>query len=178
MSSWSLRVSNHLYYVFLFTFAIEAPEVNKSSAQGLDLMTFWPWFQKSTKLISEVLVWWLSDLGSRSPQNHSQKSRFDDCLALACELLRQSSCFVAKNILRSNVGNLIFLANSLFVLLAKTTFVLCVSFIGLRNCFCWFLEPKQGKSFDQDFWVWFCRLLEQRPESHWMETSGIDFVDF
>ena len=33
-----------------------APEVNKSSARSLDLMTFWPWLQKSTKLIPEVPI--------------------------------------------------------------------------------------------------------------------------
>ena len=30
----------------------------------------------------------------------------------------------------------------------------------------------------QAFWCWFYRLPEPRPESHQIETSGIDFVDF
>ena len=46
--------------------AIVAPEVNKSSAEGLDSMTFWPC--------------------SRSQQNQSQKFRFDDFLALGPEI--------------------------------------------------------------------------------------------
>ena len=34
------------------------------------------------------------------------------------------------------------------------------------------------KSLNQDFWDWLCCLLEARPESQQIETSGIDFVDF
>ena len=37
---------------------------------------------------------------------------------------------------------------------------------------------KARKSLNRDFWEWFCRLLEPKPESHQIETSGIDFVDF
>jgi hypothetical protein len=40
-------------------------------------------------------------------------------------------------------------------------------FIFLTSC----------KASKQDFWDWFCRLLEPRPQSHQIETYGIDFVN-
>ena len=51
-----------------------APEVGKINPRRLDFVTFWPWLQKSLKSISEVQIWWLSGLGSRSQQNQSLKS--------------------------------------------------------------------------------------------------------
>ena len=33
-------------------------------------------------------------------------------------------------------------------------------------------------STNRDFWDRCCCLLEPRPESHYIETSGVNFVDF
>ena len=56
------------------------------SPRSLDLVTLWPWPQKSTKSIPEVSIQWLSGLGSGSRQNYTQKPRFDSFLALAPEI--------------------------------------------------------------------------------------------
>ena len=45
-------------------------------------------------------------------------------------------------------------------------------FIFSRSC------ARASKALNQDFWDWFYRLLEPRPQSHQIETSGKDFVDF
>ena len=37
---------------------------------------------------------------------------------------------------------------------------------------------KSSKSSNRNFWESFCRLLEPRPESHGINASGVDFVDF
>ena len=63
-----------------------APEVDKINPRSLDQMTLLPWLQRSTKSIPEVSIWRLSSLGSRSRQNLTQKSRFDDFLVLAPEV--------------------------------------------------------------------------------------------
>ena len=57
-----------------------------SWSRKLDLMTFQPWLQKSTKRIPGDSIWCLSGLGSRSQENHSQEPCFDDFPALAQEV--------------------------------------------------------------------------------------------
>ena len=37
---------------------------------------------------------------------------------------------------------------------------------------------KSSKSSNRNLWESFCRLLEPRPESHGINASGADFVDF
>ena len=46
-------------------------EIDKTSPRRLDLMTFWPWLQKSRKPVPGGLIEWLSSCGSRSRQNDS-----------------------------------------------------------------------------------------------------------
>ena len=67
-----------------------APGVGKINPRSLDLMSLWPWLQKSAKAVSEVPIWWdcgfvfqksaksipgvtiswLSDLTPKSRRNH------------------------------------------------------------------------------------------------------------
>ena len=51
-------------------FPAMAPEVDRTSPRRLDLMTFRPWLQKSTKPVPGGLIWWFSSLGSRNQQNN------------------------------------------------------------------------------------------------------------
>ena len=60
-----------------------APDVDETDPRMLDLMTFWPWFQVSTKPIPGCSIWWFSGHGSRCWRNRSQDTRFDDFLAMA-----------------------------------------------------------------------------------------------
>ena len=63
-----------------------APEVDKIDPRDVNLMTFWPWLQKSRKSIPEVLIEWFSGLGSSNRQNRYQKCWFNDFLALIQEV--------------------------------------------------------------------------------------------
>ena len=59
----------------------------QTNPRSLDLMVFWPWFWKATKSFPEVLTEGLSGLASRSRQNRSQKTRYDDSLAWLTQIL-------------------------------------------------------------------------------------------
>ena len=63
-----------------------APEVNKINLRSLGLTAFWPWLWKSTKSVPEVVIQWFRDLGPRSQQNQTQKSRINAFLGLAPEV--------------------------------------------------------------------------------------------
>ena len=71
-------------------FSALAQEVDKTNPKRLDLMTFRPWLQKSTKPVPGCSIWWLSGHGSRSRQNQSQEARFDDFPAMAPEVDKTS----------------------------------------------------------------------------------------
>ena len=80
---WLQMSTNHSQGVGFDDFMSLAPEVDKIIPRRFDLMTLWPWPQKSTKSIPEVSICWLSGLASRRQQSQSQKSWFNDSLALA-----------------------------------------------------------------------------------------------
>ena len=61
-------------------------EVDKMNPRSPASMSFWHWPKKSTKLIPEVPIEWLSGIDRRSRHNQSHKSRFDDFLASAPEV--------------------------------------------------------------------------------------------
>ena len=68
-----------------------APDVDKINRRSLDLMNLSLWLWESTKSVPELSIWWLSGVGSRSRQNRSQKSRFDEFAILAPEVGKISS---------------------------------------------------------------------------------------
>ena len=68
-----------------------APEVHKTVPRNIGLMTFWPWLQKSAKLIPGSSIWWLPGCGSRSRQNQSQEARFGNFVALVPEVDKTNS---------------------------------------------------------------------------------------
>ena len=83
---WLQKPTKSLPEVSIWWLSVIGPRSRQNYPRSLDLMTFWPWLQESTKSIPEVSSWWGSGVNSRSRQTHSQKSRFDDCLAFAPEV--------------------------------------------------------------------------------------------
>ena len=82
-STFNFSYTVFMWRSWLLSLAFRSRQEN--IPRRLDLMTFWHGLQKSTKPVPEGSIWWLFGLGSRSRQNHSQKARFDDFLALAPE---------------------------------------------------------------------------------------------
>ena len=83
---WLQKSTKSVPWVSMWWLCSFGPRIDKINTRNLDLRTFWHWRQKSAKSIPEVSMWWFSVLGCKSRQNQSQKSRFDDFVALAPEV--------------------------------------------------------------------------------------------
>ena len=159
---WSVSMQNLCFAWRNQVLLALSPETDEIMSRCLDVMTFWPWLQKSMKAFPEVSISWLCGHGSRSRQNRFQKYWFNDSLALVLEIdkimPRRLDFMTLWPWLQKSTKSRAEASISWFPGYGKTWFSLVTSMFCMRT----HQNPSNNYIFnDLQFLDWFIKVFEK-----------------